>query len=323
MAGQLDPAIVSVPDLKRGLQRLERQARKVGMRVAPMENQVEVLFSAPVTTLFEDGLIHVWISVPLIPEEAPVFELLHLSHQPVPMGDFLVELDASGSYLAVDHLRRMHASVTATELAACEQHRRNYFCRRQTFSLKSDSCAIALLRGERATAAELCRKYVFRAPMVAATLDNASPRLTLVAAAVPTSVQRLCPHGSSQPVLRVSNLTKVVVPAGCYLQAGDEVTFLSHAPPEVVVASDGEDWSPEDIFGEELLSVHERLHRFNITREKMLLPAAVPEVTAAPVWLWPMLAALTTLLLLILVDLAARYYCLAKARLQSRSEEER
>jgi hypothetical protein len=71
MAGQLDPAIVSVPDLRRGLQQLEEEARNVGMKVAPMENRIEILFSAPVTTYFEDDVINVWVSVPLIPEELP------------------------------------------------------------------------------------------------------------------------------------------------------------------------------------------------------------------------------------------------------------
>jgi hypothetical protein len=64
MAGQLDPAIVSVPDLRRGLLLLEEEARKVGMKVAPMDNRMEVLFSAPVTTYFEHDIIHVWVSVP-------------------------------------------------------------------------------------------------------------------------------------------------------------------------------------------------------------------------------------------------------------------
>jgi hypothetical protein len=60
------------------------------MRVALMQNRMEVLFLAPVTTYFEENVIHVWVSVPLIPEEALVFELLHLSHQPVPMDKYLV-----------------------------------------------------------------------------------------------------------------------------------------------------------------------------------------------------------------------------------------
>jgi hypothetical protein len=48
-----------------------------------MQNRMEVLFSALVTTYFDQDIIHIWVSVPLIPEEAPVFKLLHLSHQPV------------------------------------------------------------------------------------------------------------------------------------------------------------------------------------------------------------------------------------------------
>jgi hypothetical protein len=137
---------------------VEEEARRVGMKVAPMENRMEILFSAPVTTYFEDDVIHVWVSVPLIPEEAPVFELLHLSHQPIPMDEYLVELDAGDGYLAVDHLRRVHALMSATELAACDVHRNHYFCRRgKTFSTETDNCPIALLRGEKPAAAKLCK----------------------------------------------------------------------------------------------------------------------------------------------------------------------
>jgi hypothetical protein len=104
MAGQLDPAIVSVPDLRRGLLQLEQQAQSVGMKVAPMKNRIEVLFSAPVTTYFEEDVINVRVSVPLIPVEALVFELLHLQHQPVTMDQYLVQLHAGDGYLTVDHL---------------------------------------------------------------------------------------------------------------------------------------------------------------------------------------------------------------------------
>jgi hypothetical protein len=321
MAGQLDPAIVSVPDLRRGLQQLEEEARNVGMKVAPMENRIEILFSAPVTTYFEDDVINVWVSVPLIPEETPVFELLHLEHQPIQMDQYLVELDAGDGYLAVDHLRRVHALMTATELAACDQHRNHYFCRRQTFSTETDNCPIALLRGEKPAAAKLCKKYFSKAPLVAATLHTKEPRRTLITVAKPTAVQRLCPHGSSQPVQWVHNATELVVPAGCYLQAGGTVTFLAHAPPEVVVASEGDHWRPEEIFGEELPSVKERLSRLNVTKERMILPEPHPESSGLPVWFWPSIGALILLLSAVLLDLAARYGCLIKKRLRAKQAE--
>jgi hypothetical protein len=322
MAGQLDPAIVSVPDLRRGLLLLEEEARRVGMKVAPMDNRMEVLFSAPVTTFFEHDTIHVWVSVPLIPEEAPVFELLHLQHQPIPLGEYLVELDAGSSYLAVDHLRRVHVQMSATELAACDQHRKNYFCRRQTFSTETDNCPIALLRGEKPAAAKLCRKYVSKAPLVAATLHEKEPRRTLITVAKPTAVQRLCPHGSSQPVQWVYNATELIVPAGCYLQAGGTVTYLSHAPPEVVVASEGDHWAPEDVFGEELPAVRQQLIRLNVTKEKMLLPETQLESSSGlPVWFWPSVGTVIFLLLAVILDLAARYCCLVKKRLRARRAE--
>jgi hypothetical protein len=322
MAGQLDPAIVSVPDLRRGLRLVEEQARRVGMRVAPMQNRMEVLFSAPVTTYFEENVIHVWVSVPLIPEEAPVFELLHLFHQPVPMDEYLVELDAGSTYLAVDHLRRVHAPMSSTELAACDVHRQHFFCRRQSFSTETDSCPIALLRGEKPAAAALCRKFVSKALLVAAALNESEPRRTLVTVAKPTDVQRLCQHGSSQPVLWVKNQTEMEVPAGCYLQAGGIVTYLSHAPPEVVVASEGDHWKPEDVFGSELYHVKRRLVKLNITKEKLLLPVSISDSSDSdfPVWFWPTVGVLTFLLAALLLDVAARYGCLIRRRLHKKKQ---
>jgi hypothetical protein len=140
MAGQLDPAIVSVPDLRRGLLLLKDEVRRVGMKVAPMDNRMEVIFSAPVTTYFDHDTIHVWVSVPLIPEEVPVFELLHLQHQPIPLGDYLVELAAATDEYISKCRRQSLSPVIIIKRIISGRH---------TFSTESDTCPIALLHREK------------------------------------------------------------------------------------------------------------------------------------------------------------------------------
>jgi hypothetical protein len=150
------------------------------------------------------------------------------------------------------------------------------------FSTETDTCPIALLCGEKPAAAKLCRKYVSKAPLVAATLHEKEPHHTLIMVVKPMAIQHLCPHGSSQLVQWVYNVTELVVPAGCYLQAGGTVTYLSHVPPEVVVASKGDHWAPEDIFGKELFTVKQQLIRLNVTKEKMLLPEPAAQKQQQP-----------------------------------------
>jgi hypothetical protein len=79
--------------------------------------------------------------------------------------------------------------MSATELAACNHHRKNYFCRQQTFSIETDTCPIALLRGKKPAAAKLCRKYISKAQLVAATLHEKEPCRTLITVAKSTAVQ--------------------------------------------------------------------------------------------------------------------------------------
>jgi hypothetical protein len=121
-----------------------------------------------------------------------------------------------------------------------------------------------------------------------------------------------------------SNQTEMEVPAGCYLQAGGIVTYLSHAPPEVVVASEGDHCKPEDVFGSELIHVKRQLVKLNITKEKMLLPASISDSSDSdvPVWFWPAVGALVFLLTALLIDVAARYGCLIRRQLRRRPQHD-
>jgi hypothetical protein len=184
--------------------------------------------------------------------------------------------------------------------------------------METDTCPITLLHGEKPAAAKLCKKYISKALLVAVTLHEKEPRHTLITVARPTAVHQLCLHGSSQPVQWVLNATELVVPASCYLQAGGAVTYLAHAPPEVVVASEGDHWKPEDIFSEELPAVKKQLFHLNITKDKMLLLKPHHKSSnSTPVWLWPSLGVVIILFSAVLIDLAARYCCLVKKRLRA------
>jgi hypothetical protein len=158
--GQLDATIISPKDLSNGLKQLDENCRKVGMKVAPMDNHLEILFSLPVSAVVDQGKIHVWISVPVIQENSPTFNLLCLTHVPIPLGNYMVELAPVEAYLAVDAQKCLHADISTEELGACTQHRRFFFCSRTTFSAEEDSCAMALLKGDGTTAGRLCHTFV-------------------------------------------------------------------------------------------------------------------------------------------------------------------
>jgi hypothetical protein len=106
------------------------------------------------------------------------------------------------------------------------------------------------------------------------------------------------------------------------LQAGGAVTYLSHAPPEVVVASKGDHWALEDAFSDELPAVKQQLIRLNVTKAKMLLPETQLESSSSlPVWFCPSVGTVIFLLLAVILDLAARYCCLVKKRLRAHRAE--
>jgi len=80
LMGQLDPHLVSAHELRTALDGLEK-AKAVGLKLAPLENDIEILFSLPITTLLKDGALHMWLTVPLISIDSPIFDIFSITHE--------------------------------------------------------------------------------------------------------------------------------------------------------------------------------------------------------------------------------------------------
>ena len=275
LRGQLDASIISPSDLRSGFEQLSENCKSSGMRIAPMENTVEVLFSIPVSTAVVDGKIHVWIPVPVVQENSPTFDVLKLTHVPLPLREFMVELAAEGVHLAVDSDRTLHKDMSSTDLASCVQHRRFYFCGQTTFSSQDDSCAMALLKGQEAVAAQLCHKYIHKAPSVVTTTSNltSGTRRVVVSVGTEAPIMRICPRGIERPTVVVRGHEEIELPFGCHLRAGLHTIFVPVLPKEVSLAAQGETWNPEMFL--EGMKVDDVIHAiaiYNKTHIKMPLP---------------------------------------------------
>jgi hypothetical protein len=275
LRGQLDSTVISPHELAEGKRLLAEKCRRAGLQMAQIDNELEILFSLPVTATLEDGRIQVWVSVPVIQENSPVFDLLRLAHVPIPFEDYMVELAPRDAYLAVDASRRLHADISASELAACAQHRRFYFCSRTTFSTQEDSCAVALLKGDGSKAGQLCHKYVFKAPAVVTTIANHSSgsRHVEVFTGAPVPVMRICPRGKDQPTVVVKGRESLSLPAGCHLRAGGRAIFVPTRPEDVILAAQGETWEAEDFLdGLAAQDVIAAIKEYNGTHGRVPLP---------------------------------------------------
>jgi len=160
LMGQLDPHLVSTHELPMALDGLAAKAKAVGLKLAPVENDFEVLFSLPITTMLKDGALHLWLTVPLISVDSPIFDIFSVTHEPVPHKGLLFGLAPRKPYFAVDARRQLHLNFDEADLNACMHHRNYYLCDWTTFTTKTDSCSIALFRGEKNRALELCKRIV-------------------------------------------------------------------------------------------------------------------------------------------------------------------
>lgn len=326
LRGQLHASVISPEDLRKGRKRLEVQCQRQGLRIAPIDNDIEILFSLPVSAVLEDGRLHVWISVPVIQVNSPVFDLLRLTHVPLPLEEYMIELISEDAYLAVDAQRQLHADVNAAELAACDQHRRFYFCSRTTFSSQRDSCAMALLQGDQAAAAKLCHKEMYRAPAVATSSSNSTSsgiRNVDVYTGQPTAIMRICPLGKGLPTINVNGHATLELPAACHLRAGGHTIFVPTKPEEVILAADGELWEAESFLeglkAEDVLSA---LGSLNDTRRRIPLPHLRTVHLEQKDAFWKILMYIGFgIVFLVALDLTVRYGCLCTEHCNSRSQK--
>jgi len=324
--GELDPSVISVEDLSRGLTDLTEKGRAVGMVLAPLENRFETLFSLPVSVLVRHDEIHVWISVPMVLASSPVFEALYFEHVPVPFNQYLLQFDTRELFLLTDSARTLHAEITAEELAACDRHRTSYFCTRDTFFKQQESCTLALLRGDKKQALRACKKSIYHAPelLVTQEVSNKSRSVVRLYAGHSLTVMRICPRQEQPSPIRMAQHETVhlEVPLGCYLRAGDTVVFLPHKPEEVSIACEGEEWIADEIL-EDLArdDVQSVLQTLNFTEGRLPLPVVREHLRGrTPGWLYPISACVLLFIAAVALDLGLRYFLLARERCCGRTK---
>jgi len=187
LRGNLDPHLVSPTELKRGLEGLEDRASKMGLKIAPVENMQEILFSLPISVLMKGDELHMWISVPLVSIDSPIFDIYRVEHEPIPRKGLLFGLRSQKPYLAVDARRELHLDFNEADLNACIHHRNYYLCDWTAFTTKTNSCSIALFRGKKNCALKLCARTRAVVPaFVTCILTYAPERLVEVTTNVPT-----------------------------------------------------------------------------------------------------------------------------------------
>jgi len=247
LQGYLDPALISIMDVRDGITQLAAKVNKKGLKIVGVENPLELAFSLPVTSILKNGKFHMWISVPLVEEGSPPFQVLQVKHKPIKHEGVLIEFKPETPFLVVDSHRRLHADVSAAELADCLHHRSYYFCGRTEFSSRGDSCSMALYQGDKPGVLKNCKKFIQKAPLVVAQMTNSSERIATIYTAKPVAVHRVCPHGPSPPTVRVTDPIQLHVPQGCHIEAEKEVIFLPYEVKELEIASKGEVWEVDDL----------------------------------------------------------------------------
>jgi len=247
--GVLDPAFVTPEDLENGLQVIATRAAEAGMRVVPFESPAEMLFTMPVSGALNGTGLDIFVTVPLMPGGAPVFELFKMGHTPIPVGngthlDFVV----TKSYLLVDTERTINLAVSQSELNACPNHKDLWYCDFRTFSRSVDSCAAALFFGDQNAAPKLCQRLLSKKPVVVTPAANSSFDLEVWTAEKQTIVQ-VCPNQQDRPLNRFQGSRVVPMGPGCSLRTESSVTFHTDSLPEIEVACRTEEWQESLLLG--------------------------------------------------------------------------
>jgi len=242
MSGQLDPGFVSVRDLHLGLEKVKEKAERLGMKPAPLENKIEGLFSLPVTAVSNRSGINIFATVPLVPRQAPVFNVLKITHHPLFLGgDKWVNFQLDYEYLLIDEAKQYFAELKGDDLRACDRHKRSYFCSLHQFNTKPQSCTTALVHGDRKMALATCAKEVYSAPIMVMPRVNSSFDLD-VWTREPTTIVKLCPGNKEEPLQRFVGRKTVEMGPGCYLRSDHLAVFLTNRLESVEVACHGQEW---------------------------------------------------------------------------------
>ena len=232
--GQLDPTFVSMEDLMRGLDLMTSQADTYGMIVAPFEGTVEAFFTMPISVVLNGTGIHMFVSVPMIPAKAPVFDLIRITHHPIHLkDDHFLEIMTGEIYLAVDQDRSLHREMTTVDLMTCDRFKDTFLCRMTTFSRKPDSCASGLMFGDKAVIKEHCLQKVSRKEIVVVPTESHD---VVVWSQHRQTIVKRCPGLRDAPLERFQGSKRIGLEKGCHLRTAQTATFLTHRVPQQEVS---------------------------------------------------------------------------------------
>ena len=247
LAGLLHPAFVTPEELGEGIEQMRTEAATKGMQPVPFEQPLEAFFSMPVSAVLNETGLSLYVSVPLVPIAAPMFEVLRLVSPPLAVSPgVFVQLVPERDMLVIDERRALHAEVSAADLAACHRFQDTYFCRIHTFERSPRSCAAALLTGDKATASQVCKKQVWRKPVVVLPAANESFAVDVWSSQAQTIVI-LCPGGQEQRMQRVEGMRRFATGPGCVLRTSTTTTFQASTVADVQVATRVPYWLEEEL----------------------------------------------------------------------------
>ncbi len=91
------------------------------------------------------------VTIPVIPKNAPVFDLFHVKPDIVPLSKtqiFSIKLD--NEFLAIDHEHHMlHLPLSLADLNSCEKFEDMYLCEHKRLHRKPMTCVAALVYGHK------------------------------------------------------------------------------------------------------------------------------------------------------------------------------
>ena len=244
--GMLDPALTTPEELTAGLQAVAARADKLGMKLVPFGSPIEALFAVPVSSIANGTGINIFITIPLMPKAAPVFDVYQLEHEPIPLGnDSFVGFDLENKFVAVGEDLGLYREITTEQLATCTRFRDLHLCRFDTFDRTAGSCSAALITGKKEQAAKICPKKLLKNDALVHRRPN-STKVDLYLNTVDVVIV-VCPGRDEQSVKRMTGHQVIELDPGCYVKTDSTTTFAGMKPPPTILAVKEEVWTPHEI----------------------------------------------------------------------------
>ena len=221
--GGLDPALVPLADLSRGLDNVKAYGQLQGLKPVDMA-VLETAFSMPLTVSTNATGLSLVIEVPMIPQDLEPLDLLEAKHAPQHLDNLTsVDLDLSDGLILTDPQRRYHREVTAADLSLCPQFKDFRFCQFTLLQKEPTSCLAAYVLHDIPKVKALCKRTFSRKTF---HIDDNGDYLD-ISSHSDTILRKECPHNASQQaVYRTGGeRQRISLETGCYLDSPEAALF--------------------------------------------------------------------------------------------------